>query len=98
MTLTEILELVGTLDDAAGENTPRERFRSHLLKSVTTVGALRDYIETCLRTSGPQYARALQDLMNHCGRLLGFAVEFGRYQGLQNQPGHDGAWKSPTTG
>jgi hypothetical protein len=54
MTLTEILELVGTLDDAPGENTPRERFRAHLAKSVTTVGAVRDYIETCLRTPGPQ--------------------------------------------
>jgi len=74
MTLTEILELVGTLDDVAGDNTPRERVRSHLMKSVTTVGALRDYVETCLRTSGPQYARALQDLVNHCGRLLGFTT------------------------
>jgi len=54
MTLTEILELVGTLDDAPGDNTPRERFRAHLAKSVTTVGAVRDYIETCLRTPGPQ--------------------------------------------
>ena len=54
MTLTEILDLVGTLDDAPGENTPRERFRAHLAKSVTTVGAVRDYIETCLRTPGPQ--------------------------------------------
>ena len=98
MTLTEILELVGTLDDAPGQNTARERFRAHLAKSVTTVGALRDYIETCLRTPGPQYARALQDLVNHCGRLLGFGVEFGRYQGVPSEIGHDGLWKSPSSG
>ena len=48
MTLDEILELVGPLDDAPGENTARDRFRAHLTKSVTTPGALRDYIETCL--------------------------------------------------
>src|SRR3989442_10539819 len=98
MTLTEILELVGALDDAPGDNTPRERFRTHLSKSVTTVGALRDYIETCLRTPGTQYARALQDLVNHCGRRLGFAVEFGRYQGVSNAIGNDGLWKSPPSG
>lgn len=98
MTLTEILELVGPLDDTPGDHTARERFRAYLLKSVTTVGALRDSIETCLRTPGTQYARALQDLVNHCGRLLGFGVEFGRYQGVSNAIGNDGLWKSPSTG
>jgi hypothetical protein len=89
---------LGPLDDAPGENPARDRFRSHLAKSVTTPGALRDYIETCLRTPSPQHARALQDLVNHCGRLLGFQVEFGRYQGVSNETGHDGLWKSPSTG
>jgi hypothetical protein len=69
MTLDEILELVGPLDDAPGENTARDRFRVHLAKSVTTPGALRDYAETCLRTPSPQHARALQDLVNHCDKL-----------------------------
>ena len=71
MTLDEILELAGPLNDSPGENTARDRFRTHLTKSVTTPGALRDYIETCLRTPSAQHARALQDLVNHCGRLLG---------------------------
>jgi hypothetical protein len=48
--LDEILELLGPLDDAPGENPARDRFRSHLAKSVTTPGALRDYIENCLLT------------------------------------------------
>jgi hypothetical protein len=98
MTLDEILELVGPLDDSPGENTARDRFRAHLAKSLTTPGALRDYIETCLRAPSPQHARALQDLVNHCGRLLGFQVEFGRYQGVVNETGHDGLWKSPSGG
>jgi hypothetical protein len=96
VTLTEILDLVGPLDDSPGDGTSRERFRVYLKKSVTTAGALRDAIETCLRTSGQQYARALQDLVNHCGRLLGFEVEFGRYAGVVGEIGHDGFWKSPT--
>ncbi len=31
-----------------------------------------------------------------CGILLGFAVEYGRYRGVQWQIGHDGFWTSPT--
>ncbi len=94
ITLPQILELVGALDDAAGENTARERFRKYLATSVGEVGAVRDYIETCLRTSGPQYDRALQDLVNHTGRLIGFEVEFGRYQGVPGQIGYDGIWRT----
>jgi hypothetical protein len=92
-TLQEVLDLVGTLDDTAGENSPRERFRNYLARSAQTIGAVRDYIETCLRTSGPQYHRALQDLVNHTARLIGFAVDFGRYQGVQGAIGYDGIWR-----
>ena len=53
MTLDEILELVGPLDDSAGENTARDRVRAHLTKSVTMPGARRAYIETGLRTPSP---------------------------------------------
>lgn len=93
ITLEQILGLVGNLDDTPGASTPRERFQTFLRDSVCTVGQVRDYIETCLRTSGPQYNRALQDLVNHTGSLIGFEVEFGRYQGVQGQSGHDGLWR-----
>jgi hypothetical protein len=93
-TLQEVLDLVGTLDDTTGENPSRERFRSYLARSAQTIGAVRDYIETCLRTSGPQYHRALQDLVNHTARLIGFEVEFGRYHGVQGAIGYDGIWRS----
>lgn len=92
MTIDDILELVGSLDDAAGNDSGRERFRKYLAKSVPDVGLLRDYIETCLRTPGQQYNRALQDLVNHAGRLMGFDVRFGRYQGVTNDIGYDGIW------
>jgi hypothetical protein len=89
-TLQEILDLVGELEDAEGA---RDRFRAYLARSVTNTGALRDYIEACIRTSGNQYNRALQDLVNHAARLIGFTVEFGRYQGVQGQIGFDGLWR-----
>jgi hypothetical protein len=36
----------------------------------------------------------LQDLVNHTARLIGFAVDFGRYQGVQGAIGYDGIWRS----
>ncbi|MEE8201008.1 MAG: hypothetical protein V3R29_07540, partial [Candidatus Acidoferrales bacterium] len=94
--LGKILELVGRLDDAPGADAPRQRFRKFLNDNITEVGQIRDYIEECLRKSGEQYNRALQDLVNHVGGFLGFEVEFGRYQGVQGQIGFDGLWKSLT--
>jgi hypothetical protein len=96
ISLNEILDLVGPLDDASGEDSPRERFRRFLRKNTHEVGEIRDYIEQCLRTSGEQYNRALQDLINYLGEFLGFKVTFGRYRGVQNQIGFDGHWESPT--
>ncbi len=96
VSLNEILDLVGPLDDTSGENSPRERFRRFLRKNTHEVGEIRDYIEQCLRTSGEQYNRALQDLINYLGEFLDFRVTFGRYRGVQNQVGFDGHWESPT--
>ncbi|HXF60387.1 MAG TPA: hypothetical protein VNK95_02145 [Caldilineaceae bacterium] len=93
--LHQILALVGRLDDAPGEDTPRERFRRFLRENVQTVGVARDYLEECLRESGEQYSRALQDLANRLGHFLGFEVTFGRYQGTQGAIGFDGLWSSP---
>jgi hypothetical protein len=93
-TLQEVLDLVGTLDDTAGENSSRERFRNYLTRSAQTIGAVRDYVETCLRASGPQYDRALQDLVNHTARLIGFEVDFGRYRGVHGAIGYDGIWRA----
>lgn len=88
--LEQILGLVGTLDDTPGDNTARERFRAFLHDSLNSVGAVRDFMEACLRNKGPQYDRALQDLVNHSATLIGFEVEFGRYRGVSNDIGHDG--------
>ena len=95
MTLTQILNLVGKLDDVEGNDTPRERFRYFLKENAKDVGQLRDYIQECISNAGSQYDRALQDLVNYVGSFLEFEVEFGRYKGVQGENGFDGHWKSP---
>jgi len=94
--LKTVLDLVGKLDDSPGENTPRERFRVYLKNNVNNVAQLRDFIEECLRETGDQYSKALQDLINHLGKLMGFEVNYGRYQGVISQTGYDGHWISQT--
>jgi len=96
ITLSQILNLVGKLDDSPGDETPRERFRRYLQENVSEVGQVRDYVGECLRTSGDQYNRALQDLVNYLGHFLEFEVCYGRYKGVQGQIGFDGHWESPT--
>jgi hypothetical protein len=98
MSLKVILDLVGKLDDSEGLNTGRIRFLNHLKENVKQVGQIRDYVDECVRSSGDlQYSRALQDLVTHIGRFLGFGeVIPGRYQGVPGKTGHDGLWRSPT--
>jgi len=96
ITLSQVLGLVGRLDDSLGEDTPRERFRRFLKENIKDVSSLRDYVEECLRNTGEQYNYALQDLVNHIGTFLGFEVVFGRYRGAPGEIGFDGHWKSPT--
>jgi len=97
ISLSQILALVGKLDDSPGEETARERFRRFLKENVLEVGQVRDHIEDCLRNTGDQYNRALQDLVNYLGHFLEFEVTFGRYSGVSSEVGFDGLWQSPTT-
>lgn len=48
ITLQQILELVGTLEDTPGLNTARERFRNYLASNATEMGTVRDYVGVCL--------------------------------------------------
>lgn len=93
--LIDVLKLVGSLDDTPGEDTARSRFRAYLQVNVSKPGVLRDYIGSCCGNSGDQYNRALQDLINRAGELLGFKVDYGRYKGVIGEIGHDGLWSSP---
>ena len=94
--LKQLLKLVGTLEDSEDPNSSSARFRGYLEDSVSEVADLRGYVDTCLTEKGDQYNYALQDLINHIGRLLGFEVDFGRYRGVRGQIGYDGLWQSPS--
>ena len=94
--LDTLLMLVGQLDDSGDPHSASARFRDYLRENVHSVSDLRSYVEDALSTSGDQYNKALQDLINHVGSLLGFEVTFGRYRGVRNEVGFDGLWRSPT--
>ena len=96
--LNTLLELVGSLSDSTELGSASERFRNYLSSNVTSAKDVRAYIETALEQVGDQYNKALQDLINHLGQLLGFEVTFGRYKGVRGQVGYDGLWKSSING
>ena len=92
--IDEVLTLVGRLDDLPGEQTGREKFRHYLQENVTDPGLLKRYVDQCLARSEERYVRALQDLVNHMGRLLEFEVTFGPYEWLPGQIAFNGRWES----
>jgi len=94
--LLTLLELVGDLHDSIEPGGASERFRKYLRDNIQQVKDVRAYASDALTQSGDQYARALQDLINHIGQLLGFDVVYGRYRGVRGEIGFDGLWQSPT--
>lgn len=94
--LQTLLKLVGPLDDNTDPNSASSRFRAYVQENVRNAGDLRAYVDAALSSSGDQYNKALQDLINHIGSLLDFAVEFGRYRGVSGEIGFDGLWTSST--
>jgi len=94
--LNTLLNLVGGLNDSDQPGSASARFRTYLQENVQQASDLRDYIEDALDSSGAQFNKALQDLINHLGQCLGFDVTYGRYRGVRGEIGFDGLWQSPT--
>jgi hypothetical protein len=94
LTLNELLTLVGRLDDAAGFDTPRERFRRFLVEHVTGAQAARSLVEQCQYAPGDQHHRALRDVVIALGRGLGFEPRFASYQSPAGLAKPDGHWHS----
>ena len=92
--LNTLLDLVGQLNDDPGKDSASVRFRSYLERNILTVDDVRAYVGSTLTQSGDQFNKALQDLINHIGQLLGFEVAFGRYRGVKGEIGFDGLWRS----
>jgi hypothetical protein len=94
VTLDELLKLAGRLDDTAGFDTPRERFRRFLVEYVTDARVARALIEQSPKLLDEQHHRAVQDLVVLLGRSLGFETRFGTYQPVAAGLKYDGLWRS----
>ncbi len=94
MNLHEVLTLTGRLDDAAGSETPRGRFRRFLLDRVSTVAEIAAMLEQSQERLGDQSARARQDLVVLLGRHLGFDITFGSYESIPGAVRLEGHWRS----
>ena len=73
-TLKGIFELIGSLDDKPGEDTPRERFRRYIRNNIIEIGQIRDYVEESLRNPGELTDLAFGNLgppSGQCGSTQG---------------------------
>ena len=80
LTVSQLLGVVGRLDDNPGFDTPRERFRRFLAERMTDAASARAVIAECRQVGNEQHVRALQDAVLLTGKLLGFDASFGPYQ------------------
>ena len=94
VTVSQVLAMVGRLDDSPGFDTPRERFRRFLVQRITDVQAARLVIQQCQQMSGEQNHRALQDAVVLTGRFLGFHTAFRQYQHDPGAAPISGEWES----
>jgi hypothetical protein len=94
VTVSQVLSMVGRLDDSPGFDTPRERFRRFLVQRITDPQAARLVIQQCQQMSGEQNHRALQDAVVLTGRFLGFHTAFRQYQHDPGAAPISGEWES----
>lgn len=94
LTVSQLLGVVGRLDDNPGFDTPRERFRRLLAERITDAAASRAVIAECRQVGGEQHFRALQDAVVLTGTLLGFETRFGPYQHDPGAAPISGEWLS----
>jgi hypothetical protein len=94
VTVSQVLGMVGRLDDSPGFDTPRERFRRFLVQRITDPQAARLVIQQCQQMSGEQNHRALQDAVVLTGRFLGFHTAFRQYQHDPGAAPISGEWES----
>jgi hypothetical protein len=94
LSIEQVLMLVGRLDDAAGFDVPRERYRRFLREHAANPATVRALVEQCQHAPGEQHQRAFRDLVVHSGRLLGFDPFFGRYAAAEGAAPFDGRWHS----
>ena len=91
ITIEKLIELTGDLKD----NQPSaQKFRSFISSPDVSRSDLKAWVNECLEKTGPNFNRALQDIVNCIGERLGFQVEYGLYVGRGEAIGYDGKWAS----
>jgi hypothetical protein len=94
LTVNQLLEVVGRLDDNQGFDTARERFRRFLNERITDPASARSVIAECRQLSGEQHSRGLQDAVVLTGKLLGLDTSYGPYQHDAGVAPVNGEWLS----
>ena len=90
--IEKLIELTGDLKD----NQPSaQKFRNFISSSDISRSDLEAWVKECLEKTGPNFNRALQDIVNCIGERLGFQVDYGLYVGRGEAIGYDGKWTSP---
>ena len=92
ITIGKLIELTGDLKD----NQPSaQKFRNFISSSDVSMSDLKTWVNECLEKTGPNFNRALQDIVNCIGERLGFQIDYGLYVGRGEAIGYDGKWVSP---
>jgi len=91
LTLDRIVKLAGEWTD---ESRASQEFRSLLEDEQTPTEDIEAYLHEAVQGSEGYHNRSLQDIVNNLGQRLGFQVEYGVYQGNDDQIGFDGHWVS----
>lgn len=91
MNLEAIVRIAGDGNLKDNSETSLE-FRTFLTE--VEADKLGEYATYCLENSFTNSGQVLQDVINEIGRRLGFSAENGRYQGVRNDIGYDGIWRS----
>ena len=91
MKLETVIRIAGDGELKDGSEASKE-FREFL--TLVESDKLAEYAQYCLDTAFPSSGQVLQDIVNEIGQRLGFSVEWGRYQGVRNEIGFDGIWKT----
>lgn len=91
LTLELLVDIAGEYSDGLVSS---ERFRAILQDEQTTSAEVEQFLHEALNGSKPYHNRALQDIVNNLGQRLGFAIEYGSYQGTTTNIGNDGLWIS----
>ncbi len=90
LTIEQVVKVAGD-GNLRDDSFCSQEFRQYL--GVISSSKIVTYVEQCLSSSFADSGMAFQDLVNELGRRLDYTVTDGRYRGVTNKIGFDGAWK-----